>query len=121
MEEELEPDSWEIRETFAYYGRAVYAFSVVEVALAHVLLFAQFLKDVRDDYIASRGKGFDRKQYERNFDAFMEEQFQAQTMGNLMRRVEKFGAFDDVPKGQDRRREETARFLDAPLLARAKH
>ena len=99
MEEELDPHSWEIRETFAYYGRAVYAFSVVEVALAHVLLFAQFLKDVRDDYIASRGKGFDRKQYERNFDAFMEEQF-AQTMGNLMRRVEKFGAFDDALKGR---------------------
>lgn len=99
MDEELDPHSWEIRETFAYYGRAVYAFSVVEVALAHVLLYAQFMRKVRDDYIATKGKGFDRKKYEHDFDAFMEDQF-AQTMGNLMRRVEKFSAFDDVLKAR---------------------
>jgi hypothetical protein len=99
MDEDLDPHSWEIRETFAYYGRAVYAFSVVEVALAHVLLYAQFLRKVHNDYSASKGKGFDRKQYERNFDAFMDEQF-AQTMGNLMRRVEKLGSFDDALKAR---------------------
>jgi hypothetical protein len=99
MDEELDQHSWEIRETFAYYGRAVYMSSVVEVALAHVLLFAQFMKKVRDDYIAARGKGFDRKQYERDFDAFMNDQF-AQTMGNLMRRVEKFGGFDVALKAK---------------------
>jgi hypothetical protein len=97
--EELDPDSWAIRETFAYYGRAVYMSSVVEVALAHVLLFAQFMKRVRDDYIATKGKGFDRNQYERDFDAFMDNQF-AQTMGNLMRRVETFGRFDDALKAR---------------------
>jgi hypothetical protein len=97
VHEELDSHSWEIRETFAYYGRAVYTSSVVEVALAHVLLFAQFMKKVREGYIATKGKGFDRKQYERNFDAFMDDQF-AQTMGNLMRRVEKFGGFDDALK-----------------------
>jgi hypothetical protein len=99
MAEKLDRDSWEIRETFAYYGRAVYASSVVEVALAHVLLFAQFLKKVRDNYVATKGKGFDRKQYERDFDTFMAEQF-AQTMGNLMRRVEKFSGFDDSLKAK---------------------
>jgi hypothetical protein len=117
MDEELDSQSWEIRETFAYNGRAVYASSVVEVALAHVLLYAQFMKKVRDDYLTTKGKGFDRKQYERDFDAFMDDQF-AQTMGNLMRRVENFGGFDDALK--DCRRKETARFPDAPLLARAK-
>ncbi|SRR6266436_4821934 len=97
MDNELDPHSWEIRETFAHYGRAVYASSVVEVALAHVLLYAQFMKKVRDDYITTKGKGFDRKQYERDFDAFMDDQF-AQTMGNLMRRVQKFSGFDDALK-----------------------
>src|ERR1700757_2247057 len=99
MHEQLDPRSWEIRETFAYYGRAVYTSSVVEVALAHVLLFAQFMKKVRDDYIATKGKGFDRKQYECDFDTFMDEQF-AQTIGNLMRRVEKFSDFDDALKAR---------------------
>jgi hypothetical protein len=99
MDEELDHHRWEVRETFAYYGRAVYASSVVEVALAHVLLFAQFMKKVRDDYITTKGKGFDRKQYERDFDAFMDDQF-AQTMGNLMRRVEKFSGLDDALKAR---------------------
>jgi hypothetical protein len=97
VDEELDQHSWEIRETFAYYGRAVYMSSVVEVALAHVLLFADFMKRVRDGYVATKGEGFDRKQYERDFDAFMDRQFD-QTMGNLMRRVEKFGGFDTALK-----------------------
>ncbi|TFV30275.1 MULTISPECIES: hypothetical protein [Bradyrhizobium] len=84
-------------ETVAYYGRTVYTPSVVEVALAHVLLFAQFMKKARDDYIATKGKGFDRKQYERDFDALMDDQF-TQTMGNLMRRVEKFSGFEGALK-----------------------
>jgi hypothetical protein len=99
MNEELDPHSWEIRETFAYYGRAVYVSSVVEVALAHVLLYAQFLRKVRDDYIATNGKGVDRKQYEHAFDTFMNDQF-VQTMGNLMRRVEQFGGFDAALKAR---------------------
>lgn len=99
LDEDLDSQSWEIRETFAYYGRAVYASSVVEVALAHILLYAQFMKKVRDEYVTTKGKGFDRKQYERDFDAFMDDQF-AQTMGNLMRRVEKFGGFDDALKAR---------------------
>ena len=99
MDEELDLHGWEIRETFAYYGRAVYMSSVVEVALAHVLLFAQFMKKVRDNYIATKGKGFDRNQYECDFDTFMDDQF-AQTMGNLMKRVERFGGFDDALKAR---------------------
>jgi hypothetical protein len=99
MDEELDPHSWEIRETFAYYGRVVYMSSVVEVALAHVLMFGQFMKKVRDDYIATKGKRFDQKQYKRDFDAFMHDQF-AQTMGNLMRRVQRFGGFDDALKAR---------------------
>ena len=36
MDEELDPHSWQIRETFAYCGRMVDAPSVVDVALAHM-------------------------------------------------------------------------------------
>ena len=99
MDKELDQHSWEIRETFAYYGRAVYMSSVLEQQLAHVLLYAQFMKKVHDNYMATKGKGFDRKQYERDFDAFMAKQFD-QTMGNLVKQVGKFGGFDDALKAR---------------------
>ncbi|ESX64924.1 hypothetical protein X759_29795 [Mesorhizobium sp. LSHC420B00] len=45
-----------------------------------------FLSRVRDQYLADRGKSFDRTQYEAEFDRFMESQY-AQTLGNLIKRV----------------------------------
>ena len=97
MQEELDDESWQVRETFAYFGRAAYMASVLEVGLAHVLMFSQFMMQERDKFVANKGKGFDRKAYEADFDAFMEQQF-AQTMGNLIRRVESFDGFDDAIK-----------------------
>jgi len=95
--EDLDPESWQVRETFAYFGRAVYMASVLEVGLAHVLMHAQFMKQQREKIIATRGRGFDRKRYEADFDAFMENQF-AQTMGNLIRRAQAFAGFEDELK-----------------------
>ena len=69
----------------------------MEVGLAHVLMFSQFMIEEREKIISTKGKGFDRKAYEARFDAFMDQQF-AQTMGNLIRRVEKFDGFDDAIK-----------------------
>ncbi len=92
-DDNLDDDSWERREVFAYFGSAVYMASVLEVGLSHVLMHGQFMKQARDNYIATRGKGFDRKKYEDDFDAFMKNQF-AQTMGNLIKRVEGFAGFD---------------------------
>lgn len=97
MDEDLDRQGWEIRETFAYYGRALYMASVVEVALAHVLLYSQFMKEVRDEFVSKIGTKFDRSQYERDFDRFMSDQF-SQTMGNLMKRVEKFADLDESLK-----------------------
>jgi hypothetical protein len=96
-DEDLDDDAWEKRETFAYFGSAMYMASVLEVGLAHVLMHGQFMKQARDEYIANRGKGFDRTKYEADFDAFMDNQF-AQTMGNLIRRVTAFAGFDDEMK-----------------------
>jgi hypothetical protein len=95
MQEELDEQSWQVRETFAYFGRAAYMASVLEVGLAHVLMLSQYMMQEREKIIATKGKGFDRKAYEAGFDAFMDQQF-AQTMGNLVRRVEKFDGFDEA-------------------------
>jgi hypothetical protein len=92
--DDLDDESWDIRETFAYFGRAFYMASVLEVGLAHALLLGEFLVEVRDKIVASKGKGFDRKQYEADFDSFMDKQF-ALTMGNIIRRVEKLPDFDE--------------------------
>jgi hypothetical protein len=98
-DEDLNDDAWGKRETFAYFGGAMYMASVLEVGLAHVLLHGQFMKQARDEYIANRGKGFDRTKYEAYFDAFMDNQF-AQTMGNLIRRVTAFAGFDEGMKAR---------------------
>jgi hypothetical protein len=97
--DDLDDDSWERREVFAYFGSAMYMASVLEVGLAHVLMQGQYMKQARDNYIATRGKGFDRKKYEDDFDTFMDNQF-AQTMGNLVRRVEAFAGFGDDLKAR---------------------
>src|ERR1700681_837385 len=75
---DLDDEAWDVRETFAHFGRAFYAASVLEVGLAHALMFGEFLLQVGQNIKATKGKGFDRKQYEAEFDAFMERQF-AQT------------------------------------------
>jgi hypothetical protein len=80
-----EEEGEQIKETFAYFGRAFYMASVIETGLAHVLLQAEFMESVREEYVRTKGKGFDRKKYETEFDAFMENNF-AQTMGNLIKR-----------------------------------
>lgn len=97
-DENLDDKGWERRETFAYFGSAMYMASVLEVGLAHVLMLG-FMKKTREDCIGTRGKGFDRTKYEADFDAFMNDQF-AQTMGNLIRRVSTFAAFDDEMKAR---------------------
>ncbi|MFD9902471.1 hypothetical protein [Mesorhizobium sp. NPDC059025] len=74
-----------IKEVFAYFGRAYYEAGVLETGLAIALMQINFLSRVRDQYLADRGS-FDRKQYEAEFDRFMEDQH-AQTLGNLIKRV----------------------------------
>lgn len=93
MYDNLDEDNWDVRETFAFYGRAAYMASVLEVGLAHVLMLSQFMKQVRDEFNATERREFDRSKYEAEFDKFMEEQF-AQTMGSLIKRLSTFDGFD---------------------------
>jgi hypothetical protein len=93
LDEELDEESWDIRETFAYFGRAFYMASVLEVGLAHALMHGEFMIQERKKFAARMGIGFDRKQYEADFDAYLDKQF-AQTMGNIIQRVELLPYFD---------------------------
>lgn len=75
-----------VKEVFAYFGRAYYEAGVLETGLAIALMQIDFLGRVHDQYLADRGKSFDRTQYEAEFDRFMQSQH-AQTLGNLIKRV----------------------------------
>jgi hypothetical protein len=85
--EEMDEESWDIRETFAFFERTFYMASSLEVGLAHALMFTEFLHGVKQEFIKDGGRSFDGARYEAAFDAFMEKQF-AQTMGNIIRKVE---------------------------------
>ncbi len=90
----MREEAWDIRETFAYFGRTFYMASALETGLAHALMFTDFLHSVKEEFLKDGGKSFDRTRYEQEFDAFMDKQF-AQTMGNIMRKVEKLADFSD--------------------------
>jgi hypothetical protein len=81
VHDKLDEESWDIRETFAFFGRAVYMASVLDVGLAHVLMHGQFMTKAREEYVATKGKNFDRKAYEAAFDKFMEDQFAQSRVG----------------------------------------
>jgi len=95
--EEISKEGWDIRETFAYFGRAFYMASVFEVGLAHALLFSDFLAKVSVQFRLTKGVGFDRKKYEIEFDAFIDKHF-ALTLGNLIKRIDEMALFDDALK-----------------------
>jgi hypothetical protein len=99
--EEMDEDAWDTRETFAYFGRTFYMASALEVGLAHALLFAEFLHDEQQRLLATREDDFDKKQYQTRFDAYVEKQF-AQTMGNIIRRVERLAEITDDLKSRIR-------------------
>ena len=71
--------------------------SVLEVGLAHALMYGEFMIGEANEFMATKGKEFSRKQYEADFDSYMEKQF-AQTMGQIMRRVENLSGFDEALK-----------------------
>lgn len=80
---ELDEKSWDLRETFAYFGRAFHFASVLEVGLAHALMYGEFLHAVQAQLKETKGAGFDRARYEADIDAYMQNQFD-QTMGSAL-------------------------------------
>jgi hypothetical protein len=83
-----------VKEVFAYFGLAAYTASCLESGLAHALLYIEFLARVQKEFDRTKGKGFDRRRYEDDFDAFLKSQF-ALTLGNLIRRVNDLTTLDD--------------------------
>jgi hypothetical protein len=79
----LSDEAWEIRETYAAFGRAFYTARLLEVGLAHVLMFVEFLLRERKMMVANKGVGLDLKKYQADFDIYMDDQLE-QTMGNLI-------------------------------------
>lgn len=78
-----------VKETFAHFGRAYYMANVFEAGLAIALMQLDFLAEVKRKFIASDKKDFDRKQYETDFDNFMDRQH-AQSLGNLLKSAKRF-------------------------------
>jgi hypothetical protein len=101
----------QIKDVFAYYGRAIYNASCVETGLVHALLYLEFLSSVRAEYRRSKGKGFDRKKYEENFDAFMDHHF-AQTLGNLIKKLASASILDEKLKARIAIAKKRRDFLD---------
>lgn len=88
-----------LTELFAHYGRAVYMANVVETAFAQTLLQVEFMTGIREEFIRTKGKNFDRQKYEDDFDTYFDKQL-SRTMGELARRVGEFPDFGDELKGR---------------------
>jgi hypothetical protein len=89
----------DLTELFAYFGRAVYMANVLETALAQTLLQVEYMTRVRAEYVRTKGKDFDRKKHEDEFDTYFEEQL-SKTMGQLGKLVKAFPDLSDELKGR---------------------
>jgi hypothetical protein len=96
-DEDLDDESWEIRETFGYFGQTYYMACCLEVGLAHALMYGEFLTQQHQMLVATKGKGFDKRRYEADFDAFMEKHF-SKTMGGVAQLAIKLPNFTDELK-----------------------
>jgi hypothetical protein len=91
------PDSYDkgehVKEVFAYFGRAYYIANVFEAGLALAVVQLDFLTEVLETVKRTGLKSFDRTSYENEFDAFINRQH-AQTLGNLIKRVQSLADMD---------------------------
>lgn len=83
-DKDLSDEIWDVRETYAAFGRAFYMACVLEVGLSHALMFGEFMSD---QLVKNRETPFDLERYQSAFDKYMDEQF-SQTMGNIICRVD---------------------------------
>jgi hypothetical protein len=89
----------DLTEVFAYFGRAAYMANVLEMALAQTILQIEFMTKVKEEFIRSKGKNFDKQKYEGDFDTFFEKQL-GKTMGQLKNRVEELPGVSDELKAR---------------------
>jgi hypothetical protein len=83
---------WELRETYAAFGRAIQNASVLEGQLVLALMLGEFLTKISRK--AEQMGGITKKQYRAELDAYQKDQF-AQTMGQIIRRVQVLTVFDE--------------------------
>jgi len=74
------------KEVYAHFGLAFYEANCFEHGLAIALMYADFLTKAKERLDQTGIAGFDRPDYEKQFDAFFNDQF-SQTMGNLLKRL----------------------------------
>jgi len=84
---------WELRETYAAFGRAVQNACVLEGQLVLALLLGEFL--TRISRKAEQMGGISKEQYHAELEAYQKDQF-AQTMGQIIRRVQVLAVFDEA-------------------------
>jgi hypothetical protein len=91
-------ESEHCKEVYAHFGLAYYQSGVIESGIANALLYGEFLMGWKER-IEREGKDkFDRKLYETQFDAFLENQF-AQSLGNLIGRLDRvYGVPDELKR-----------------------
>jgi hypothetical protein len=81
------------KEVYAHFGLAYYMANVFETGLALAVLQLDFLTEVMESLKRQGRKGFDSVKYEADFDTFMNRQH-AQTLGNLIKRVQGLADMD---------------------------
>jgi histidyl-tRNA synthetase len=92
-------ESAHIQVTFAEFGRAIYMANLVESGLVQTLLQIDFMTKVREEFVKTKGQNFDPKKYDKDFDEYMEKQFES-TMGQLLVKLKNYDVFSDELRGR---------------------
>jgi hypothetical protein len=87
------------KEVYAHFGLAYYMAGVFESGLANAILQLDYLTKVAEEYRTKGPGNFDRPTYEAKFDSFLASQH-AQSLGNLIKRVQALADMDAGLKAQ---------------------
>lgn len=91
--------SGDLTEVFAHFGRTAYMANFLEMALAQTILQIEFMTKVREEFVRTQGKNFDKAKYENDFDTFFDDQL-SKTMGTLGKRVDGLADVSDELKAR---------------------
>jgi len=108
FDEEMSEGEWELRETYASFGRAVHAASMIETHVVLALIVGEFLMKLSKK--AARTGGISAERYKVELRRYKEAQF-SQTMGQIIRRVQALTVFDEALKVRMREATRRRNFL----------
>lgn len=103
-------ESEHCKAVYAHFGLAYYLSSVLETGVALTLLTAEFLIQQKAEIEPKGRKHFDRNRFEFEYDAFLHRQH-AQTLGNLIKRMQQLTNVPDALKAELVRVKECRDFL----------